>query len=429
MSMISTRCLVLGVALALAMPFGAAWAQQGPPGGAPAPAQQPERPQQAQQAEQQGNPANQGRPPEMANSPLAPHAPRLTMTPPGRIPMDRLRVPEGFRVELWAHGMPGARMMALGDSGTVFVGTRAIGRVYAVTDQGGQRQVRVVAQGLRQPNGVAVKDGTLTVVAINQVLRWEGIEGRLDNPGQPADLTQAFGLPNDEHHGWKFAAFGPDGRLYLQVGAPCNICEPDRDRYALILSFRPDGSDRRIEARGIRNSVGFDWHPQTRELWATNNGRDWAGNDTPNDTLHRIRRSGEDHGYPYCAANWQDPAIQPGRSCSEFQAPAALLGPHVAALGMRFYTGTMFPEQYRDEIFIARRGSWNREQMAGYDVGVAKLDAEGNVTGLEAFLTGFLEPGANRFHGRPVDVLQLRDGSLLVSDEQNGALYRVSYPR
>ena len=431
--MISTRCLALGMALALAVPFGAVWAQQAPPGGAPAPAQQPERPRQAQQAEQQGNPANQGRPPEMANSPLAPHAPRLTVTQPDRIPLDRLRVPEGFRVELWAHGMPGARMMALGDNGTVFVGTRAIGRVYAVTDQGGKRRVRTILQGLRQPNGVAVKDGALTVVGINRVLRWEGIEGRLDNPGQPADLTQAFGLPSDEHHGWKFTTFGPDGRLYMQVGAPCNICEPDRDRYALILSFRPDGSGRRIEAKGIRNSVGFDWHPVTRELWATNNGRDWAGNDTPNDTpndtLHRIRRPGEDHGYPYCAANWQDPAIQPGRPCSEFQAPAALLGPHVGALGMRFYTGTMFPEQYREQIFIARRGSWNREQMAGYDVIVAELDAGGNVTGLEPFLTGFLEEGANRFHGRPVDVLQLRDGSLLVSDEQNGAIYRVTHRR
>ena len=427
--MIRTRCLALGMALTLAVPFGAVWAQQGPPGGAAAPAQQPERPRQAQQAEQQGNPANQGRPPEMANSPLAPHAPRLTVTQPDRIPLDRLKVPEGFRVELWAHGMPGARMMALGDNGTVFVGTRAIGRVYAVTDQDGQRRVRTLAQGLRQPNGLAVKDGALTVVAINQVLRWDGIEGRLDNPGQPADLTQAFGLPNDEHHGWKFTAFGPDGRLYMQVGAPCNICEPDRDRYAVIISFRPDGSDRRIEARGVRNSVGMDHHPRTRELWATNNGRDWAGNDTPHDTLHRIRRPGEDHGYPYCAANWQDPAIQPGRACSEFQAPAALLGPHVGALGMRFYTVAMFPERYREQIFIARRGSWNREQMAGYDVVVARIDADGNVAGVEPFLTGLLEEGANRFHGRPVDVLQLRDGSLLVSDEQNGAIYRVSNQR
>jgi glucose/arabinose dehydrogenase len=336
-----------------------------------------------------------------------------------------LRVPEGFRVELWAHGMPGARTMALGDEGTVFVGTRTIGRVYAVRDEGGQRTHRVVAQGLRQPNGLAFRDGALTVVAINDVLRYDGIERNPD--ARPVNLTAAFDLPRDEHHGWKFAAFGPDGRLYVNVGVPCNICEYDRDRYALIVSINPDGSGRRVEAKGIRNSVGFDWHPTTRELWATNNGRDWAGNDTPQDTLHRIRRSGEDHGFPYCAANWRDPAITTGpAACTEFVAPAALLGPHVAALGMRFYTGTSFPEAYRNQAIIARRGSWNRDEKAGYDVVVAKLDGQGNVTGVEPLLTGLLDAANNRFLGRPVDVLQMRDGSLLVSDEQNGAIYRIS---
>jgi glucose/arabinose dehydrogenase len=213
----------------------------------------------------------------------------------------------------------------------------------------------------------------------------------------------------------------------MNRGVPCNICEFDRDRFATIESYNPDGSGRRIEAKGIRNSVGFDWHPQTRELWATNNGRDWAGNDTPEDTLHRIRRSGEDHGFPYCAGNWQDPFMQPGRACSEFQAPAALMGPHTAALGMRFYTGTAFPEGYRNQMFIARRGSWNRERLSGYDVVVARLDGQGNVTGLEPFLTGFRDEANNRFIGRPVDVLMRRDGSLLVSDEQNGAIYRITH--
>jgi glucose/arabinose dehydrogenase len=362
----------------------------------------------------------------MANSPLAPHAPRLTVTPPDQLPTERLRVPQGFRVELWAHGAPGARMMALGDNGTVFVGTRVIGRVYAISDQGGQRQVRVVAQGLRQPNGVAFRDGALYVTAINEVLRYDGIEQKLEGPGQPVSLTQTFNLPNDEHHGWKFQAFGPDGRLYMNVGVPCNICDFDRDRYALIHSFRPDGSDRRIEAKGVRNSVGFDWNPVTRELWATNNGRDWAGNDIPPDTLHRIRRPGEDHGFPFCVGQWNDPAV-PQRQCSEFEQPVASLGPHTGALGMRFYTGSMFPEQYRNQIFIARRGSWNRERMSGYDVVVARLDGQGNVTGVEPFLTGLLDEANNRFHGRPVDVLQMRDGSLLVSDEQNGAIYRISH--
>jgi glucose/arabinose dehydrogenase len=423
--MISTR-FALFAALAFAAPV-AAQAQPGPPGGVPAPAQQPEQPQQAQRAQQAVTPSwAQGRPPEMANSPLAPHAPRLTVTPPDQLPTDRLRVPQGFRVELWAHGLPGARMMALGGNGTVFVGTRVIGRVYAVTDQGGQRQVRTIAQGLRQPNGVAFRDGALYVTAINEVLRYDGIEGKLDSPGQPASMTDAFGLPRDEHHGWKFTAFGPDGRLYMNIGVPCNVCEFDRDRYALLLSFRPDGSDRRIEARGVRNSVGFDWHPQTRELWATNNGRDWAGNDVPHDTLHRIRRPGEDHGFPFCVGRWNDPAL-PQRQCGEFVQPAASLGPHTAALGMRFYTGTMFPEQYRGQMFIARRGSWNRETLSGYDVVVARLDGQGNVAGVEPFLTGLLDEAGNRFHGRPIDVLQLRDGSLLVSDEQNGAIYRISH--
>ncbi|MBW8268029.1 PQQ-dependent sugar dehydrogenase [Caldovatus aquaticus] len=398
------RSLAFGLAVALAA-SGVAWAQQ---------------------QQQQPPPAwAQGRPPEMANSRLAPHPPRLTVTPPEQVPVAALRVPAGFRVELWAHGIPGARMMTLGQNGTVFVGTRVIGRVYAVTDEGGQRRVRTIAERLNQPNGVAFRDGSLYVIAINRVLRYDGIEGRLDDPGTPVELTAAFNLPPDEHHGWKFAAFSPDGRLTMNIGVPCNICEFDRDRYGLIVSFRPDGSDRRIEAKGIRNSVGFDWHPVTRELWATNNGRDWAGNDVPPDTLHRIRRPGEDHGFPFCVGDWNDPAV-PRRNCSEFVQPAASLGPHVAALGMRFYTGAMFPEQYRNQIFIARRGSWNREQLIGYDVVVARLDAQGNVTGIEPFLTGLLDQANDRFLGRPVDVLQLRDGSLLVSDEQNGAIYRIS---
>lgn len=398
------RLLALGLGAALAVP-ALAHAQQ-----APAPAWA------------------QGRPDNMASSNLAPHAPKLTVTPPEQVPVSALRVPQGFKVELWAHGAPGVRMMAEGPNGTIFAGTRAIGRVYAISDQGGQRQVRTVASQLTQPNGIAVRDGNLYVIAINRVLRWDGIEGKLDSPGAPVDMTQAFGLPPEEHHGWKFANFGPDGRLYTAIGVPCNICEYNRDVHALVVSFNPDGSGRRVEAKGIRNSVGFDWHPLTRELWATNNGRDWAGNDVPNDTLHRIRRSGEDHGFPYCSANWRDPAITSGpAACAEFVAPAALLGPHVAALGMRFYNGTAFPEAYRNQAFIARRGSWNRPQKAGYDVVVARLDAQGNVTALEPFLTGLLDEANNSFRGRPVDVLVRRDGSLLVSDEQNGAIYRITY--
>ncbi|MCO6418323.1 PQQ-dependent sugar dehydrogenase [Siccirubricoccus sp. KC 17139] len=370
----------------------------------------------------------QGRPDSMAGSSLAPHAPKLTATPADQLPTAALRVPQGFKVELWASGAPGARMMTESPNGTVFVGTRTLGRVYAISEEGGQRRVRTIASQLTDPNGVAVRDGALYVIAINRVLRFDGIEGKLDAPGTPVDMTAAFGLPSEAHHGWKFAAFGPDGRLYMNIGVPCNICDYNRATHALIVSFNPDGSGRRIEAQGIRNSVGFDWNPQTRELWATNNGRDWAGNDTPEDTLHRIRRSGEDFGFPYCAHGWRDPAITSGpATCAEFAQPVALLGPHTAALGMRFYTGTQFPEAYRNQIFIARRGSWNRERLSGYDVVVAELDANGAVIGVEPFLTGLRDEANNRFLGRPVDVLVRRDGSLLVSDEQNGAIYRISY--
>lgn len=365
------------------------------------------------------------------NRNLAPHAPRMTVTQPDQLPTAALRVPEGFRVEVFAHGIPGARMMTEGPNGTIFAGSRTIGRVYAITrNADGTTRTRTIAQGLTQPNGVAMVGNNLYVMAINRVLRFDNIEANLDNVPQPVDMTQAFDLPPDQHHGWKFLTLGPDGRLYTNIGVPCNICEFDRDRYALLVSFNPDGSGRRIEARGIRNSVGMAHHPVTRELWATNNGRDWLDNNVPEDSLHRVRRSGEDHGFPFCLGTFSDPEGNAGgRNCSEFQAPAALLGPHVAALGMRFYTGTSFPEQYRNQIFIARRGSWNREPLSGYDVVVAKLDAQGNVTGIEPFLTGFRDDAAQRFSGRPVDVHVMRDGSLLVADEQNGAIYRVSYGR
>ena len=367
-------------------------------------------------------------------STLAPHAPRLTVTPLDQVPVASLRLPQGFSASVFAHGIPGARMMTEGPNGTIFAGTRAIGRVYAITrNADGTTRTRVIAQGLNNPNGIVMVGNNLFVIALNRVLRYDNIEANLDNVPAPVELTEAFGLPNEADHGgnhfWKFATLGPDGRIYTSVGANCNICAVDRDRFALLVSFNPDGSDRRIEARGVRNSVGMAHHPVTRELWATSNSRDWAGNEEPQDTLHRVRRSGEDHGYPFCVGSWADPQENNGRNCSEFTQPAALLGPHVAALGMRFYTGTMFPEQYRNQIFIARRGSWNRERLSGYDVVVAKLDAQGNVTGIEEFMTGLRDDANQRFLGRPVDVHVMRDGSLLVADEQMGAIYRIAYQR
>jgi glucose/arabinose dehydrogenase len=367
-------------------------------------------------------------------STLAPHAPRLTVTPLEQVPVGAIRLPPGFQAEIFAHGMPGVRTIAEAPNGTLFAGTRAIGRVYAITrNPDGTTRSRVFAQGLPQPNGLVVIGNSLYVFAVNRVLRYDNAEANLDNPPAPVDLTAAFALPTEQEHGgnhhWKFASLGPDGRIYLNVGVNCNVCEFDRDKFALLVSFNPDGSDRRIEARGVRNSVGFAHHPLTRELWATNHGRDWAGDDEPEDTLLRVRRSGEDFGFPYCLGTWRDPQYNAGRNCAEFSQPAALLGAHTAVLGMRFYTGTMFPEQYRNQIFIARRGSWNRSKLSGFDVVVAHLDAGGNVTRVEEFLTGFRNDAAQTFADRPVEVHVLSDGSMLVSGEQMGAIYRITHRR
>ncbi|MGL6251759.1 MAG: PQQ-dependent sugar dehydrogenase, partial [Billgrantia desiderata] len=336
----------------------------------------------------------QGRSAEMADSPLAPHATPLTVTEKEDIPLDQLRMPDGFSAEIWAHGMPGARMMARGDDGTLFVGTRSIGRVYAVRDNGDEREHVIIAEGLTQPNGVAFKDGSLYVAAINRIFRYDDIESQLadgDDVAEPEELTEAFGLPDDEHHGWKFLAFGPDGRLYIPVGAPCNGCEVDEDTHATIHSFEPDGSDMRVEARGVRNSVGFDFHPETGELWFTDNGQDWLGEHGPQDELNRLSESGEHFGFPYCHAHGViDPELGSEGACDGVTMPAALMGGHTAALGMRFYTGDMFPEEYRNAIFIARRGSWNRTLSDGYDVQVAHLSEDGERAAISPFMVGLL---------------------------------------
>ena len=370
----------------------------------------------------------QGRPAALESSPLAPHAANLKVTAPDRIPLDRILLPPGFKVEIWAHGLPGARMMARGDKGTIFVGTRTIGRVYAVADKGGTREHRVIAKGHVQPNGVAFKDGALYVAAINKVLRFDGIEDKLAEVPEPVDLTAAFKLPADVHHGWKFLAFGPDGKLYVPVGAPCNVCKVDPDVHANIRRYNADGSGMEVVARGVRNSVGFDFHPQTGELWFTDNNRDWQSEHGPHCELNRLGKVGENFGFPYCHANGVvDPNMGKADGCAGVTMPAAQLGAHSAPLGMRFYTGDMFPAEYKNAMFIARRGSWNRTTKIGYDVMVATVSSDGTSAAPSPFMSGFLDTGENDFWGRPVDVLQMPDGSLLVSDEQNGAIYRVSY--
>ncbi|MCA1979493.1 MAG: PQQ-dependent sugar dehydrogenase [Thiobacillus sp.] len=341
-------------------------------------------------------------------------------SPAAGLPLEKLRLPPGFQVELFAR-VPNARQMALGKS-HLFVGSRAAGKVYAVPLAGPTRPV-VVAAGLNMPVGVAVRGGDLYVSAVSRILRLRDIEARIARPPRPEVVTAAY--PGDLHHGWKFIAFGPDGRLYVPVGAPCNICEPDPDRYATITAL--DLRTKRIEvvARGVRNTVGFDWQPGTRELWFTDNGRDWMGDDAPPDELNRLTQPGQHFGYPYChGGTLADPEFGGKRRCAEFVPPVQNLGAHVAALGMRFYAGTAFPPRYRGAVFIAEHGSWNRSSKSGYRVSVVRLDG-GRAIAYEPFVTGWLENESA--WGRPADVLVLPDGSLLISDDLAGAIYRVRY--
>jgi len=336
------------------------------------------------------------------------------------LPLARLKLPPGFEIELFAR-VPNARQMALGNN-TLFVGSMRAGKVYAIP-LGGARKPVVIADGLNMPVGVAFRDGDLYVSAVSRILRLAGIEARLDKPPRPEVVSSAY--PGDPHHGWKFIAFGPDGRLYVPVGAPCNICEPDPDRYANITALDVASGKVEVVARGVRNSVGFDWQPQSGELWFTDNGRDWLGDDAPPDELNRVSRPAQHFGYPYChGGTIADPEFGRARRCAEFVAPARNLGAHVASLGMRFYTGTQFPERYRNAVFIAEHGSWNRSSKTGYRVSVVRLQ-DGRAVSYEPFVSGWLQ-GEDAW-GRPADVLVMPDGSLLVSDDHAGAIYRVTY--
>lgn len=367
----------------------------------------------------------QGKPPAMADSKLAPHAGRMTETAPTEIPIDKLKLPKGFKVELWASGMPGARAMAQGDKGRIYIGTRALGRVYEVTDHGDKRTSRVVVDKLVQPSGVAFQGGSLYVMAINKVLRFDGIEDKPD--AQPVDLTDKFALPPEQHHNWKYIAFGPDKKLYVPFGAPCNICEPPRE-YAQLRRYNPDGSGMEVLATGIRNTQGFDWHPKTGELWFTDHGRDWMGDGGPEDELNRLSKSGEYFGYPYCHAKGvADQDFKKKDACKGVTLPVATMGPHAAVMGVRYYTGEMFPAEYRNTMFIARKGSWNRTRKFGYDVVNVKPGADGRSARVTPFMTGFLDAKEDKFWGRPAYIHQMKDGSLLVTDEQLGAIYRISY--
>jgi glucose/arabinose dehydrogenase len=354
---------------------------------------------------------------------LAPVAPPPIAAAPDKLPIAKLKVPPGFNIEVYAAGMANARSLAEGDKGTIFVGTRLVGNVYAIANKDGKRSVRTLASGLYRPNGVAFKNGTLYIAELSKVSKIDKVEDNLDASPKPTMIYDD--LPKDEAHGWKFIGIGPDNKLYVPVGQPGNNVLHS-DAHGQIRRMNLDGSGAEVIARGVRNTVGFDWNPETKQLYFTDNGRDWMSEDVPQDELNRITKVGEHFGAPYCLqGNIVDPEFGWGKSCSDYTAPVGLLGPHSAALGMRFYTGNMFPKAYKNAIIVARHGSWNRSKKVGGDVLVVKLNKDGTVKSTEPFITGFLEN--NSYVGRPVDVMQMKDGSLLVSDDWNGAVYRVTY--
>ncbi len=343
------------------------------------------------------------------------------------LPLETIKLPPDFSIELWAR-VDNARQMALGGhdatGGVLYVGSRGAGKVHALRFDANYRAgpPLKIADGLNMPSGLAWRKGALYVGAVSRILRYDDIDRRIENPPAPVVVTDS--LPGDRHHGWKFIAFGPDGKLYVPVGAPCNICEPG-DPYASILRMNADGTGREVFARGVRNSVGFDWHPGDGTLWFTDNGRDMLGDDSPPDELNRAPRSGLHFGYPYChGGEIADPEYGNRRSCAEFEAPTRKLGPHVAGLGMRFYTGSMFPAEYRNQIFIAEHGSWNRSKKIGYRIALVRVK-DGKAVSYENFASGWLQ-GESAW-GRPADVLVLPDGSLLVADDHASAIYRIAY--
>ncbi len=334
-------------------------------------------------------------------------------------PLERIQLPPGFHIELYA-AVPNARSLALGARGTLFVGSRSGSAVHAVAPGG---KVTKVADGLAMPNGVAFRDGALYVAEVSRILKIENVERNLEAPARPEVVYDR--LPRDLHHGWRFIRFGPDGRLYVPIGAPCNIC--DREGYGVIGILDLQKKAFEIFAKGVRNTVGFDWHPVTRELWFTDNGRDRLGDERPADELNRAPRAGMHFGFPYChQGDLPDPEFGGGRACTDFEPPAQKLGAHVASLGMRFYTGTMFPAEYRNQIFIAEHGSWNRSRKVGYRISLVRTDGN-KVIAYQPFAQGWLQ-GESAW-GRPVDVEVLPDGSLAVSDDAAGAIYRIRYSK
>ncbi|MBS0286261.1 MAG: sorbosone dehydrogenase family protein [Proteobacteria bacterium] len=341
------------------------------------------------------------------------------------LPLDKIKLPPGFKISIYVDNISNPREMALGNEGILFVGSQSSGNVYAVINDPynkDKKKVTIIAKNLNMPVGVAYKDGALYVSAVNRILRFDNIEKNYDNPPPPAVVNETFST--ETHHGWKFIAFGPDGMLYVPVGAPCNVCLSKDPRFATIMRMNPDGKGLEVFASGVRNSAGFDWDPKTKVLWFTDNGRDWLGDNSPPDELNSAANKGMHFGFPYChGRNTPDPEFGK-KNCDEFTAPQVELDPHVAALGMRFYTGKMFPKDYSNKIFIAEHGSWNRSVPIGYRI--TTVDPSSNSQqSYKVFAQGWLQ--GDKAWGRPADVLVMPDGSLLVSDDLANVIYRITY--
>ncbi len=341
--------------------------------------------------------------------------------------LDQLKLPKGFSIDIYA-AVDNARSMVMSPSGTLFVGTRSSDKVYALKDIDNDYKADekfVIASDLVMPNGVAFKDGDLYVASVSKLWKFDDIETSLKDPPKPSLIYNDY--PTDRHHGWKYIAFGPDGKLYVPVGAPCNICESKNEMYASITRMNPDGTNREIYAHGVRNTVGFTWHPRTGEMWFTDNGRDHLGDNYPPCELNKITKKGQHFGYPYChGRDIADPRYGELYPCEDFVKPERNLGPHVAPLGLKFYNGDMFPEEYEGKIFIAEHGSWNRSKKIGYRISMVAINDPGSAS-YDTFLSGWLDEDEQEAWGRPVDILILNDGSMLISDDKAGKIYRVTY--
>jgi glucose/arabinose dehydrogenase len=304
------------------------------------------------------------------------------------LPLEKVILPPGFEIEVYVDGVPDARQMAMGKKGTLFVGTREAGRIYAVRDTEGDRRpdtVEVIAEGLFMPSGIAFKDGSLYVAEVDRILRYDEVETSLPDVGEAQVVFDA--LPNKRRHGWRHIAFGPDGRLYISIGVPCNVCNPPPP-FGTIISLDLTSKEVTLVARGVRNSVGFDWHPDTHEFWFTDNGRDLLGDDVPDDELNRVTAPAQHFGFPFFhGKDTPDPVFGRRKDPDDYRRPAAGLGAHVAALGMHFYHGRMFPKTYKNAIFIAEHGSWNRSEKVGYRVNVIRLEGS-SVVSDRPFATG-----------------------------------------